>query len=185
MRAPCSMGHCEEVSWGQQLLFAVYAGESKGGRRRLSAAVSVCLSAWPCPPAAPCCLPHLQPCRAAVTSAEQGQDALPQPWEQVGMLGDPLWLWMWFSHHLLLPRRFPFPVEITAFHSLIYCISQWVILGGSRGGTTKLHERPFCINVLSPFHCSVFYLGLHYECLSVKASGHCEPLKVLYIVVTV
>lgn len=104
--------------------------ERRGGRKRLSRPASVCLSARPCSPAA-----HLRQCGDAVTSAERGQDVFPQSWEQVGMCGDPLWLWMHFSHHLLLPRRLlgnlgisHFPVEVIALLSLTYCISQWLFL---------------------------------------------------------
>lgn len=163
MRAPCTMGDCagKQCPEGSSSCLQRTQVRAKGREEeaeRSSVCGSVCATL---PSRSTVLLSNLRQCGDAVTSAEQGQDRFLQPWEQVGTFGDQLWLWMQFSHHLLLPRRVlgnlgisHFPMEIIALHSLIDCISQWVILGERRGGTTRLLGLSFCINALSPFHCS-------------------------------
>lgn len=99
---------------------------------------------------------------------------------------------MHFSHHLLLPRLVVgnlsmshFPVEVIALHTLMYSISQWEILGGRRGDATKPLELFFSINALSPFHLSMFNLGLHYKCLSSQSSWSWWTSGSLYIANTI
>lgn len=63
-----------------------------------------------------------------------------------------------------------FPWDVIGLQALMYSISQWEILGGRRGGATKPMKLSFSINALSPFHASMFNLGLHYKCLSSQSS---------------
>lgn len=128
----------------------------------------------------------------ADTSAEQGQDGFWQPREQVGTCGDLLWWWMHFSHHLLLPRLVlgnlsmsHFPWDVTGLQVLMCSISQWEILGGRRGGATKPMKLSFSINALSPFHASMFNLGLHYKCLSSQSSWSWWTSGSLYVANTI
>lgn len=157
----------EAVSKEQQLPFAAHGGESKreGGR------------GWAelCP-----CLRGLGLLQHIWGNAGMWLHLLSsgrtQTWEQVGMVGDPLWLWMHFSHHLLFPRQVLGNLDISIFQgrslyiliNILYFLV--VVLGGRGGGTTKLLGWSFSINTLNPFHCFVFYLGLHNECLCSQSS---------------
>lgn len=136
----------------------------KGGRKRLSRAVSVCLSAWPCP-----FLQHIWGNAETLLHLLSKSGTFPQCWEQLGMPGHLLWLWRHFSHHLLLPRKVlgnlgisHFPVEVTALHTLTHCISQWLCFWGRWEDTMKLLGQSFFISVRSLFHSSVFYLDYEY-----------------------
>lgn len=67
-------------------------------------------------------------------------------------------------------RHFPFSSGghcLAVINRLYFPVA---ILEGRRGGTIKLLGRSFSVNALSPSHCLVFYLGLHYECLSSQSS---------------
>lgn len=146
--------HCAGKLYPEGTSFCLQHTEM--GKEEKAQKSSACLGG--CPPAA-----DLRQCRDVVTPAVQGRDTFVQSWEQADVCGDPLRLWVHFSHILLLPRRVlgnfgisHFPVEVIALHSLIYCISQGLFLGGRAGGGTKLLGQLFSINALSLFTAPSF-----------------------------
>lgn len=93
-------------------------------------AMSVCLSAWPCP-----LLQHIWGNADMVTSAEQEQDTFPQSWA-AGHVWRPAVTVKALQSSPSASQEssrkfghFPFSVEVTALHTLAYSISQWLFLG--------------------------------------------------------